>query len=37
MDTGALYRGITVFAIQHYLENNSINIPFLSAILMTSA
>ncbi|AQW89887.1 MULTISPECIES: (d)CMP kinase [Elizabethkingia] len=29
MDTGALYRGITVFAIQHYLENNSINIPLL--------
>lgn len=29
MDTGALYRGITVFAIQYYLENNSINIPLL--------
>ncbi|MCT4217056.1 (d)CMP kinase [Elizabethkingia anophelis] len=29
MDTGGLYRGITVFAIQHYLENNSINIPLL--------
>ena len=29
MDTGALYRGITVFAIQHYLENNNINIPLL--------
>ncbi|WP_407504998.1 (d)CMP kinase [Elizabethkingia meningoseptica] len=29
MDTGALYRGITVYALQHHLENNTLNIPAL--------
>ncbi|NAW51130.1 (d)CMP kinase [Elizabethkingia argentiflava] len=29
MDTGALYRGITVYALQHFLEGNTINIPQL--------
>ncbi|MDE5439218.1 (d)CMP kinase [Elizabethkingia meningoseptica] len=29
MDTGALYRGITVYALRHHLENNTLNIPAL--------